>query len=169
MKTVLWAAGIVVLLSGVAVAQSMLEYSALSTATAAAAAKASKGKTQSQGQEEAQASSGEDAGFVQGAMEKVYGDSSQMMSSKSAHLLGQVGGPVQIPAAAAPESPSVSPARPAEAPAEAAADADSLVTLTLKTGQVVKGKLIDQNKDYVRIDIQGVAMTYFRDEIKKVE
>lgn len=41
-------------------------------------------------------------------------------------------------------------------------------TVVLKSGKTVEGKLIEKTDKYVKIDFQGVPVTYFVDEIEKV-
>ena len=41
-------------------------------------------------------------------------------------------------------------------------------TLILKSGQKIEGKIIEKTNDYVKIDFQGVTITYFNDEIKDI-
>lgn len=163
MKILFCLMGILLLMSGVVEAQSMLEYSTLTTATTAAAVKAKGGKGQDQkGQ---QASSAENSGLVEGAMTNLYGETDQMLSSRSASLLGQVGLPQtakEVPQPSAPVSESAPTPPPSEQPA-------SSVSLYLNTGKTVQGKLVEQNEDYVKVDIEGVTTTYFREEISKVE
>lgn len=42
-------------------------------------------------------------------------------------------------------------------------------TIVLKSGKTVEGKLIEKTDKYVKIDFQGVPITYFIEEIEKVE
>lgn len=42
-------------------------------------------------------------------------------------------------------------------------------TIVLKTGKTVKGKLIEKNNKYIKIDFHGVPLTYYLDEIKSVD
>jgi hypothetical protein len=172
MKMMAFVFGLIFLFLGSAQAQTMLEYSALTGATAAAAAKAKKGIARGQGQEESQAPSGESPGFVEGAMTKLYGDTNQMMSSKSASLLGQAGTPFQMPVAAEPEvknTPTANLPQEQTPSLSTSAEPGSSVTLLLNSGQAVKGKLVEQTKDYVKLDIEGVTMTYFKEEISRIE
>jgi len=41
-------------------------------------------------------------------------------------------------------------------------------TVVLKTGQVVEGKIIENTAKYVKIDFDGVELTFFQDEISSV-
>lgn len=43
--------------------------------------------------------------------------------------------------------------------------ADNIV---LKSGNEVKGKVLEKNKDYVKVEVCGVTVTYFTDEIKSI-
>lgn len=161
MKILFCLMGILLFLTGVVEAQSMLEYSTLTTATTAAAVKAKGGK--GQGQEGPQASSAENSGLVEGAMTNLYGEADQMLSSRSASLLGQVGMPPVAKEALPPSAPVSAPAAPSnEQPA-------SSVVLHLNTGQIVRGELVEQGQDYVKIDIEGITTTYFNEEISRIE
>ena len=42
-------------------------------------------------------------------------------------------------------------------------------TITLKSGRTVKGKVIEKTNKYVKIDFQGVSLTYFLDEIENID
>jgi hypothetical protein len=42
-------------------------------------------------------------------------------------------------------------------------------TVTLKSGKVVEGKLLEQTDKYIKIDFDGVILTYFTDEIAKID
>jgi len=42
-------------------------------------------------------------------------------------------------------------------------------TIVLKSGQSVEGKLIEKTDKYIKIDFQGVPLTYFLDEIESVK
>jgi len=42
-------------------------------------------------------------------------------------------------------------------------------TITLKSGRTVEGKIIEKTDKYVKIDLQGIELTYFIDEIEKIE
>ncbi|MCX5705440.1 MAG: hypothetical protein NTZ92_05235 [Candidatus Omnitrophica bacterium] len=42
-------------------------------------------------------------------------------------------------------------------------------TVVLKSGKTVEGKIIEKTNKYVKIDFQGVELTYFVDEIEKIE
>ncbi|MBI5874208.1 MAG: hypothetical protein HZB36_08775 [Candidatus Omnitrophica bacterium] len=169
MKIIFCSLGVFFLLSGVLEAQSMLEYSTLTSATTAAALKAKKGSTQGQGQEGSQASSGENTGLVEGAMTKLYGETDQMMSNKTASLLGQVGAPPAVSVrqnSPAPENKSESESVPAPS---SSGQSSSNVTLHLNSGKVIKGELVEQKEDHVKVDTEGITTTYFKEEIDRIE
>lgn len=42
-------------------------------------------------------------------------------------------------------------------------------TIVLKSGEIVEGKLIEKTDKYIKIDFQGVPLTYFLDEIQSVD
>lgn len=42
-------------------------------------------------------------------------------------------------------------------------------TLTLKSGKTVYGKLLEETDQYKKIDVEGVALTFYKDEIEKAE
>ena len=41
-------------------------------------------------------------------------------------------------------------------------------TILLKSGKFVQGKIVEQTKDYVKIDFSGVILTYERDQIDQI-
>jgi len=47
--------------------------------------------------------------------------------------------------------------------------ADSTVKVVLKNGKVAEGTLIEQTQDHVKIDFQGVTLTYYDDEVLEVK
>jgi hypothetical protein len=172
MKKMIFTLGVIFLFSGSGHAQSMLEYSALTTAASAAAAKAAKGRSNNQNEEQAQTSPTDTSGFVEEALTDLYGDSSQMMSSKAASLLGQVGGPLKMSTAVAPEAqeaPAVNTPQGIASPASSSIDVGSPVEVLLNSGQWIKGALVEQDKDYVKVDIAGVTTTVFKEEISRIE
>jgi len=42
-------------------------------------------------------------------------------------------------------------------------------TVVLKSGQVVEGEIIENNDKYVKIDFDGVELTYFQEEIASID
>jgi hypothetical protein len=177
MKILFFGMGIIFLLSGTALAQSTAEYGALTTGVTAAAAKAQKGNAQGQAQG-SQDFSTESPGFVEGAMAKLYGDSVATMSTRGAALIGQAGSPgtwIRETADAVSTSSNASAVTTVATPVSTQASSSTsgssvpLVTLRLKSGQVVKGELVEKTKDYVKVDAAGVGVTYFNDEIERVE
>jgi len=42
-------------------------------------------------------------------------------------------------------------------------------TIVLKSGKTVEGKLIEKTDKYIKIDFEGVILTYFLDEIKSID
>jgi len=42
-------------------------------------------------------------------------------------------------------------------------------TITLKSGQEIEGKIIEKTDKYLKVDFQGVTITYFNDEIERVD
>ena len=42
-------------------------------------------------------------------------------------------------------------------------------TVILKSGKTVEGKLIEKTNMYIKIDLQGVPVTYFLDEIESID
>lgn len=41
-------------------------------------------------------------------------------------------------------------------------------TVTLKDGRTIEGKILEQNKDSIKIEVDGNAMTYYMDEVESV-
>jgi len=39
-------------------------------------------------------------------------------------------------------------------------------TIKLKSGNTVDGKIVQETEDYIKVDVQGVELTYYRDEIE---
>ena len=151
---------IFLLLSGLAEAQSTLEYAAL-TETVAAAAKAKKEKTQNQSQEESQSSSWGTSNVATGMMTKLYGESGQAMSSKAGSLLGQLG----------PENKdsTITNTNPVQNETPSNAQTDSTVKIYLKNGRIIQGKLVEQKDDHLKVDLEGVTVTFFKEEIDHIE
>jgi len=181
---VLGIAGILWMVSSLAEAQSTAEYSTL-VSTVAAAAKGKKGSGQGQAGEEG-ASAGA-SGLASEAMTKLYGESSQGLSTKGGALLGQVG-------EAAPAAPAAPPATP-PAPQENQPSAENqppspqeaqnpqpqketsppetpsapTIKLYLKSGTVVEGELLERTDVYIKVNTAGTPVTYFNEEITRVE
>jgi VHL beta domain len=44
----------------------------------------------------------------------------------------------------------------------------SKVSIILKNGTTVEGKVVEKTKDYVKLEFQGMALTYYNDEIEKI-
>lgn len=42
-------------------------------------------------------------------------------------------------------------------------------TLTLKSGEIIKGKVTQDSGDYLVVEVYGIPVTYWKDEIKKIE
>ncbi|MBF0486053.1 MAG: hypothetical protein HQL16_06035 [Candidatus Omnitrophica bacterium] len=61
-------------------------------------------------------------------------------------------------------------AQPQVAESSAGSSAQSgAVTVKLKNGNMVKGQVVERGKDFIRINFEGVPITYYNDEIEKVE
>jgi hypothetical protein len=43
-----------------------------------------------------------------------------------------------------------------------------LVKVYLKSGQVIEGKLVEQGDDHVKVEAEGIVVTYFNEEIDKI-
>jgi hypothetical protein len=39
----------------------------------------------------------------------------------------------------------------------------------LKTGKIVEGKIIEDTDEYVKLDVEGIKLTYFKDEIERID
>lgn len=63
-----------------------------------------------------------------------------------------------------PAAPTSLPARPV-----VTGEAGDPVKVFLKDGKVAEGKLLERTDGYVRIDFQGVTLTYYNDEFDRVE
>jgi|GEM_PF-1089999 len=163
-------------------AQSTLEYTALTGAVTAAAA-AKKEKPKDSGGEEEGAGQGSTAADVAGqAIAKIYGESSEALSTKGAALLGQLGGPSQTQeaTAAAQDAPRTAELKmiefedqdePPAGEKKGVADvpAGHGLRIYLKDGHVVEGELLEEKGDHYRIQTGGLGLTYFKDEIQKTE
>ena len=42
-------------------------------------------------------------------------------------------------------------------------------TIHLKNGSKISGEIVEQKPDFVKVDISGVTITYYRDEIRRIE
>jgi hypothetical protein len=42
-------------------------------------------------------------------------------------------------------------------------------TIILKSGQTIEGKLIEKTDEYIKVDFQGIVLTYFLDEINNID
>ena len=176
--------GFFLTVSSLSEAQSTLEYSTLISSVSAAASKAKKEKGKDGARQEGQESSGI-PGMVSDATQKVYGESSQLMS-KSASILGQVGGGMQAAQAQTPQAPEITPA-PQETQATEPETKETPATKTtpeektseekkepltkvyLKNGSVIEGNIVERKDDYIKIDTSGIPVTYFKEEIDRIE
>ncbi len=41
--------------------------------------------------------------------------------------------------------------------------------VTLKSGKIIEGKIIERADDYLRIDNDGIEVMYLKDEIEKID
>ncbi|MFH0941247.1 MAG: hypothetical protein V1840_05270 [Candidatus Omnitrophota bacterium] len=129
----------VLLFCRVGYAQSTLEYATLLTRQAAAGANREKG-----------------ANVATSAVNEVYSSSAGALSRGSA-LLQQAGAGFGLE----PETKT--------AAVEAAAENESgLIKVYLKSGQVIEGKLVEQGDDRVKVESNGIVVTYFNEEIDKI-
>ena len=46
---------------------------------------------------------------------------------------------------------------------------DSLIKLHLKNGEIVEGKLLEDTKDFIKVQIFELGITYFKDEIERID
>ncbi len=131
-------------------AQSTLEYSTLISSVSAAASKAA-------------AKSAEDES------KDVYKGAAQAMT-KSASLLGQAGSGTQTPASIAPEAQKTETGPEIIQEAQTSGQKPKLaVKVYLKNGSVIEGNLIEQKEDHIKVDTSGIPVTYFNEEIDKIE
>ena len=156
-------------------AQSMLEYGALLTATGAAgAAAAGEGEEKEDGEAKGSSRAG---GIIGSTASRVYEQGMQTAAERSGALLGQVGRGVSTPPPAeeeeaAPvrvrvtrEEPPPDAAEPAAGPGDAGLGE---VEVVLNDGTVVRGVLLEQTAEYVRVESAGVTVTFFGDEVANV-
>ena len=57
----------------------------------------------------------------------------------------------------------------AEAVDHSLAESGANLTLILKSGKIVDGKVIEETDDSIRIEYEGIALTYYLDEIEKIQ
>ncbi len=161
--------------------QSTMEYSALSSSVAAAAtAKAKKAKGEAGEAQNGTAPSGSD--LVTGAADGLYNESAGLMG-KGASLLGEAGGGIKESLNSVPAPPSNETATQPKAEAiqaavstaskeekkEAGEKTGPIVKVHLKTGDVVQGAPLERTNDYIKVDADGVPVTYFMEEIDKID
>lgn len=157
-------------------AQSTLEYTALTGAVTAAEGAATKKDKNVSADSEAE---------MGAAASKVYRGSADFMSKRSS-LSGQVGGGIRKEYANAAEEPEgvSSPkemmqtvlkkaiSATGETPPEekfSKPETGGVAKLYLKSGGMVEGRILQRSKSWVQIDVDGVAVTYFSDEINQLE
>ncbi|MDD5019977.1 MAG: hypothetical protein PHH75_00340 [Candidatus Omnitrophica bacterium] len=164
-------------------AQSTLEYTTL-TGGMAAAAKAGRQKARVSNEEEAAGSGGDASGIVGEAMTQLYSESGQALASKGPRFLSQVGsGPAAQNAVsgtgeeAGPSSGAkvitfeedAAGTGPDEAQGDEAAVSGQKVRVHFKSGPVIEGRLVEERENDVRVESEGIILTYFKEEIAKVE
>lgn len=174
----------VCVVSDMARAQSTLEYTALTGAVAAAAA-AKKEKPKNSEEETEGTGQSKTAADVAGeAMAKMYGEGAGVLSSKGAGFLSRIGGVPGAQEATAAAENGTRTAQPrliefeeqdraagsAGGPKGAAeAPAGLGIRVFLKDGHVVEGKLLEESADHYRVQTGGLDLTYFQEEIDRVE
>ena len=42
-------------------------------------------------------------------------------------------------------------------------------TIILKSGQTIKGEVVEKTQSYIKVDVDGITLTYFSDEIERIE
>ena len=157
--------------SSVAQAQSTLEYSTLISAVGAAGSSAKKEKSkdqneQGQGESSNTAAAGIGAGIVGPAIQKVYGDTEGVLS-RSGSMMGQIGSS----APANPQNLTVAPETKPVSPSieKASVPSNVNVKVYLKSGNIIEGKIVGQDDHSVKIDTDGIPVTYFNEEISRIE
>lgn len=167
-SALLWAVGIFLAASSSLEAQSTLEYTTLmSTVGAAGAAKGKKAKSEgTQGEQEP--GNAEGPGLVSEAAQKVFTEGSQAMS-KSASLLGQVGSGMQPAGETKPATTTETPAKAAPEENPPAETNRSSAKVYLNSGTVIEGDIVERKDDYVKVNTAGIVVTYFNEEIAKIE
>ncbi|MFA5038664.1 MAG: hypothetical protein WC732_03180 [Candidatus Omnitrophota bacterium] len=174
--------------AGFALAQSTVEYATLSTGMTAAA-KAAQQEDQAQGgeQEGPQARVSQEDGFepqeeastlTGEALKRIYGDS-QGFSATSASLFGQGSGKEQLEPVPLDEAvPALSPSQghkmiefeeEKESLPVPAAEGGAAVKLHLKDGHIIEGKIVEASAEQIKVDTEGVGLTYFKEEIENIE
>jgi len=127
--------------------QSTLEYATLLTAAAGASKK-----------------KGNDV--AASAVNGVYSDSAAAIS-RSSSLLQQAGGGRSVADTVAAQGGQAASDGPKPA-ASAAENASGLVKVYLNSGQVIEGKLIERGEDHVKVETNGIVVTFFNEEIDKI-
>jgi hypothetical protein len=171
--------GVLLSFSGLSFAQSTLEYSILTSGQGALGAKNVKDKKSAQGQEAA----AEGQNSVAGAASNVIQQGVDAALTRGSTLLGQAGAGLHGPQAALLKKPAETVSSPApevsdqgstqktdKKPEKPAADEEnsSLDKVYLRSGQVISGTLVEQNDQSVKLNTEGVVVTYFPQEVEKV-
>lgn len=156
-------------------AQSMIEYATLTTAAGASGAASGSDKDKA-----ASGSASAASKVVDGAVNKLYGESSSVMA-KGSELLKQAGGGVltQGQGAEKASAPERGPVRAKiiefkkeeESPDDIiqAVPGAMMVRVNLKDGGSSDGALIEHTNEYVRIEVAGLPITYFAEQIDSIE
>ncbi len=166
----------------IAKAQSTLEYSTLTSALGGALA-GGEGNKKEEGKDSSQQGQGGATGLVGGATSRLYGESAGAMSSKAGSLLGQVGsgfGARQAESSAATsgankakimefENEKTGTAKAAGEFQISGGESQPYVKVYLKNGSIVEGVLLERRSDSIRVETAGVGVTYFSEEISKIE
>ncbi len=145
-------------------AQSSLEYAALITRQAA---EAGGGDSQDAEKEAAPAAA---ANMATQAMDGIYRDSSGVLSQAGGKLkqIGSGRSGTRKPKATEVSKNSVSVPSSEPDTASEAVPTDGVAEVHLKNGKIVEGRFIQQGKGFVKIEIAGVVVTYFNEEIEKI-
>jgi len=144
--------------------QSTLEYAGLITRQAAASANKDK-DSQSKGPS---VSADPASDLASQALKKTYSDSAALLS-KTSSMLGNVGGP-----SLKKEEKSEPKVKPEKVEIKEALEEvqeikeGQTADIHLKNGKTVTGKLVKQNENSIELECEGVALTYFNDEIEKI-
>ncbi|MGE5279802.1 MAG: hypothetical protein ACM3L6_03545 [Deltaproteobacteria bacterium] len=159
------------LAAGGASAQSMLEYATMVSAEGAAgAAQGEKGKDKDKG-------SSHPGSLIGTTASRLYEKSMQTAAERGGALFGGLGQGREEHASAGPSDQVPSSALPSGAgavqlsPAQASTGGEpvsGLAAVVLKNGTVVEGNIVEQASGYVRVDTEGVVVTFFRDEIDRI-